>query len=70
MALKSHYLPKCRQWLLNAKVGLLSPKFVFGNVEKAICQLVARHWVLIFFLLTNPKCNLGEVEKAMFQGIA
>jgi len=32
-------------------------------------QVVARHWELIFFLLTNPKCDLGEFEKAMFQGL-
>ena len=29
----------------------------------------ARHWELIFFILTVPKFNLGEVEKAMFQGL-
>ena len=46
-----------------------SLKFLFGTVEKAMCQ-VARHWELIFFHLPNPKCDLGEVEKAMFQGIA
>ena len=28
--------------------------------------MVARHWKLIF-LLTSSKCDLGEVEKAMFQ---
>jgi len=31
-------------------------------------QVVAIHWELIFFLLTNPKCDLREVDKAMFQG--
>jgi len=33
-------------------------------------QVVARHWKLIFFLTTNPKCDLGEVEKAMFHVLA
>jgi len=33
-------------------------------------QVDARHRELIFFLLTSPKCYLGEVEKAMFQGLA
>ena len=28
--------------------------------------MVARHWKLIF-LLTSSKCDLGEVDKAMFQ---
>ena len=32
-------------------------------------QVVARHWKLIFFQLSSPKCKLGEVEKAMFQGL-
>ena len=30
-------------------------------------QVVARHCKLIFFLLTSPKCDLGEIEKAMSQ---
>ena len=29
--------------------------------------MVARHCELIFFLLINSKCDLGEVEKAKFQ---
>ena len=33
-------------------------------------QVVARHWELIFFLLTSPKFELGEVEKPIFQGFA
>jgi len=33
-------------------------------------KLVPMHWELIFFLLTSPKCDLSEVEKAMFQGLA
>ena len=31
-------------------------------------HVVARHWELIFFLLTRPKCDLGDFEKAKFQG--
>ena len=31
--------------------------------------VVARHWELIFFLLTSPKCDLGDFEKALFQGL-
>jgi len=33
-------------------------------------HVVARHWELIFFLLTSPKCDLGEIDKATFQGFA
>jgi len=33
-------------------------------------QMVSNHWGLIYFLLTNPKCDFCEVEKAMFQGLA
>ena len=32
-------------------------------------EVVASHWEHIFFLLTSPKCALGEVEKPMFQGL-
>ena len=32
-------------------------------------QVVGNHWELIFFILTNSKCDMGEVEKAMFQGV-
>ena len=49
---------------------LKSAKFVFGTDEKAMFQVVAKHWELIFFLLTNQKCNLVEFEKAMIQGVA
>ena len=41
----------------------------FDEDEKAMIQVVANHWELIFSLLTNPKCEIGEVEKAMFQGV-
>jgi len=44
-----------------------SPKFDFGEVEKAMFQVLARHWEFIFLLLTSRKCDLGEVEKAMFK---
>ena len=33
-------------------------------------QVVANHWKLIFFLFTRPKCDLGEVEKALILGVA
>ena len=33
-------------------------------------QVVANHGERIFFFLTNPMCDLGEVEKAMFPGVA
>jgi len=33
-------------------------------------QVVERNLELIFFLLTSLKCDLGEVEKAMFQELA
>jgi len=46
---------------------LPSPKLFFDEVEKAMCQVVARQLELIFFLLNNPKCDMGEVDKAMFQ---
>jgi len=34
---------------------LATPNFDFGEFEKPIFQVVARHWELIFFLLTTPK---------------
>ena len=49
---------------------MTSPKFHFGEVEKAMFQVVARHSELVFFLLTGPECEMGEVEKVMFQGVA
>ena len=49
---------------------LKSQKFDFGEVEKAMLQVVARHWELIFFPLSNPKCELDEVAKASFQRVA
>ena len=33
-------------------------------------QVVHRHYELIFNLLTRPKCDLREVEKAMFHVFA
>jgi len=33
-------------------------------------EMVASHSELIYFFLTNPKCDFCEVEKAMFQGLA
>jgi len=33
-------------------------------------QMVTRHWDVVFFPLTTPKGDLGEVEKAMFQVLA
>ena len=42
----------------------------FDEDEKAMFQVVPNHWENIFFLLTSPKCDLGEVEKAMIQGFA
>ena len=49
---------------------LISPKIEFVKVEKAMLQMVARHWEFIFFFLTSPNYDLGEFEKAMFQGVA
>jgi len=48
---------------------MTSPKFDFGEVEKAMFQVVARHLEQISFLISSPKCDLGEVEKAMFPGL-
>ena len=48
---------------------MTSPKFSFGDVEKAMYQVVARHLENNFFFLTRPKCDFGEVEKAMFKGL-
>jgi len=36
-------------------------------LKKAMFQVVARHCELIICLLTSPKCDLGEVGKAMIQ---
>ena len=32
-------------------------------------QVVNRHLEPIFFQLNSPKCDLGEVEKVMFEGL-
>jgi len=55
MAHKSHFKP------------LYKPKFRLGEVEKAFFQVVARHLVQIYILMTSPKCYLGEVGIAMIQ---
>ena len=33
-------------------------------------QVVARHWEHIFFLLTSPKCDLGEGKKGTILVVA
>ena len=54
------------EWHLKIIFGLLTnQKFYFGDVEKAMFQVVARHWEHIFFLLTITKSDIGEFEKAM-----
>ena len=42
----------------------------FDENEKAMFQVVARQSEVVFFLLTSPKCDLGEVEKATLQEVA
>ena len=37
------------------------------EVDKAIYQVVERHFESIFCLLSSPKCDVVEVEKAMFK---
>jgi len=49
---------------------LASPKFVFSEFNKAVNQVVARHFEHIFSFLSSLKYHLGEVEKAMFQSLA
>ena len=58
MALKSHFLhfEKHKIWL--------------WCVRESDVSSGARHCDLIFFLLTSLKCDLGEVEKAMFHVFA
>ena len=51
-------------------VLLTSSNLVFGDIEKAIFQVVARHSEIIFNLLNSPNSDLVEVEKAMFQVVA
>ena len=41
---------------------LTSPKYNFCYVDKTMLQVVARHWELVFYLLTSQKCDLGEFE--------
>ena len=45
------------EWHLVIFCLLTSPKLDFGVVEKAMFQVVANRWELIFFLLTNAKCD-------------
>ena len=42
-------------------------KMRIGWGRKAMFQVVARHYELIFSLLTTTKCSLCELKKAMFQ---
>ena len=48
---------------------LIDPKFDFGDVEKALFQVVANHREL-FSSLDKTKMRLCKVEKATFQGVA
>jgi len=42
------------EWHLKVIFCLLtSPKFYFGEFQKAMVQVVASYWELIFFLLTS-----------------
>jgi hypothetical protein len=41
-----------------------------GEVEKVTFQWFSGPCELIFSLMAGPKCYLGEVEKAMFVGVA
>jgi len=42
----------------------------FDEVEKAMIQVVKCHFELIFGLLTNPKCELVELQIAMIEVFA
>ena len=56
------------EWHLKVIFALLTrPKFDFGEVGKAMYQVVARQWEHVFILLTSQICALDEVDKAMFQ---
>jgi len=44
-----------------------SPKYNFGEFNKATFLVVVRHCELIFCLLDSPKCDLDEIVKAMIQ---
>ena len=64
------------EWHLKVIFCLLTTaKFHFVKVEKTIFHVVARQSDLVFFLLTIfglltiPKCDLGDFEKAMFQSL-
>jgi hypothetical protein len=48
---------------------LAVPKYVLDDFENGIIQWVGLAYEHIFCLMTDPKCELGEVEKAMFPGI-
>jgi len=43
---------------------LTSPKFDFGDIKKSMFLVVASNWELIFFLLTNPKCDVSRERMA------
>jgi len=54
--LKIHFLPLDKP--LNSTL-VMSRKQCF--------KMIARHWELIFFLLTSSKCDLCEFQEAIFQ---
>jgi len=55
---------------VNYFLPLHQPKMRLNNVEKAMFEVLAVHFQLIFILLTNPECYFCEVDKAMFQVVA
>jgi len=58
------------EWLLNVIFCFLTcTKFDFGEFEKAMFPVVAKHFATNFLPLDQPKMRLGWVEKAMFQGL-
>ena len=45
-------------------------KYDFSEVEKSMIECVVSHKLGILYNLTYPKCDLGEVEKAMYEVVA
>ena len=58
----------------NCILNLFSTSGLHENgiwLRRKSCDLSGRHTLgTLFFLLTNPKCNLRDVEKAKYQAVA
>jgi len=75
---KSHFLPldKPKTDFSSDRIALkkvifcllTSPKFDFGEVEKAMFEVVAKHWEIIFSSTPTENATLLKSKKRCFKG--